>query len=80
MHFNTVSAVMSILFPFFKTGFIDPHVKGKARKLSKENEGNIFMTPETGKDFSHKVETKRMKKRMNKSATLTVLLIKRCYK
>lgn len=37
---------MSILFPFFKTGFKDPHVKGKARKLSKENEGNIFMTPE----------------------------------
>lgn len=80
MHFNTVSPVLSILFPFFKTGFKDPHVKSKTRKVSKESEGSISTTPETGEDFPHKTETKRMKKRMNKSATLTVLLIKRCYK
>lgn len=57
-------------------------MKGKTRKLSKENDGNIFMTQETGKDFSHKTETKTltMKKRMNKSSHADSLLIKRRYK
>lgn len=33
--------------------------KGKTRKLTKENEGNILMTPETRKDFLHKTEPEK---------------------
>lgn len=58
-HFSSVDSVKPVLFPFFKSGFTDPHVKGKTRKLAKENEGNIFMTPETRKDVLPKAETEK---------------------
>lgn len=49
-HCSSVDSVTPVLLPFFKSGFKDPHVKGKTRKLSKQNEESIFMTPETRKD------------------------------